>query len=111
MLIFAGIFIVVLSTFGGYAALGGHLYVLWQPFEAVIICGAALGGYIIANPATILKRSGPAVAHAIKGRRHKKADSMELSSLLSLLFQPAKTKGILALDRPIETPQESTNFQ
>src|SRR3546814_6719624 len=109
MLIFAGIFIVVLSTFGGYAALGGHLYVLWQPFEAVIICGAALGGYIIANPATILKRSGTAVVHAIKGRRYKKADYLELLSLLYLIFKLAKTKGMLALEQHIDRKSTRLN--
>ncbi|MCC2663899.1 MAG: motA [Geminicoccaceae bacterium] len=41
MFFVAGSVIVVLSVLGGYAALGGKLYVLWQPFEIVIICGAA----------------------------------------------------------------------
>ena len=43
-----GLVIAVGSVIGGYAALGGHLEVLAQPFEFVIICGASLGVFIIA---------------------------------------------------------------
>lgn len=111
MLIFAGIFIVILCTFGGYAALGGHLFVLWQPFEAVIICGAALGGYVIANPGTVLRRTGGAISQAIRGKRYNKADYLELLSLLFMLFKLAKTKGMLALEQHIENPEESNIFQ
>ena len=35
-----GTLIVFSTVMGGYAALGGHLDVLWQPFEFVIIFGA-----------------------------------------------------------------------
>ncbi len=55
MLIIVGCILVVLCTFGGYMAMGGHLGVLWQPFEVVIICGAAAGTYVTANTMTVLK--------------------------------------------------------
>ena len=42
-----GSLIVFGSVMGGYAALGGHLDVLWQPFEFVIIFGAGIGAHII----------------------------------------------------------------
>ena len=45
-----GLIIAIGSVLGGYAALGGHLEVLFQPYEFVIICGAALGIFIVANP-------------------------------------------------------------
>ena len=35
---------------GGYAALGGHLHTLLQPFEFLILGGAALGIFVVANP-------------------------------------------------------------
>ena len=50
-----GIVIAFGSMFGGYAALGGHLEVLVQPFEFVIICGASLGVFIVANPFSTIK--------------------------------------------------------
>ncbi len=45
-----GLIVAIGSVLGGYAALGGHLEVLFQPYEFVIICGAALGIFIVANP-------------------------------------------------------------
>ena len=47
---------------GGYSALGGHLEVLVQPFEFVIICGASLGIFIVANPFATIKDCGKAFA-------------------------------------------------
>ncbi|MEE8214683.1 MAG: motility-associated protein, partial [Alphaproteobacteria bacterium] len=37
MFFIVGVVIVIVCVFGGYVALGGHMYVLWQPFELVII--------------------------------------------------------------------------
>src|SRR3546814_10524289 len=48
---------------------------------------------------------------SIKGRRYKKADYLELLSLLYLIFKLAKTKSMLALEQHIENPQESTIFR
>jgi chemotaxis protein MotA len=111
MLLIVGSVIVVICTFGGYAALGGHIGVLWQPFEVVIICGAAFGGYIIANPKNVLKRTMRAIKQAIAARRYNKEAYLELLSLLYQLFKVAKTKGMLTLEQHIEKPEESSIFQ
>ena len=42
MALIIGCIVVVGCTFGGYVAMGGKLGVLWQPFEVVIIVGAAI---------------------------------------------------------------------
>src|SRR5260370_41700913 len=44
MFFIIGSVIVLVSVTGGYIANGGHMAVLWQPFELVIILGAAIGG-------------------------------------------------------------------
>lgn len=43
MLLIIGAVIVVASVLGGYVLHGGHLMVLWQPTEILIIGGAAVG--------------------------------------------------------------------
>ena len=111
MLLIVGSIIVVICTIGGYAAMGGHIAVLWQPFEVVIICGAALGGYIIANPKNVLMRTMRATKQAIAARRYNKEAYLELLSLLYQLFKIAKTKGMLTLEQHIEKPEESSIFQ
>lgn len=111
MLTIIGSLIVVGCVLGGYAALGGHLYVLWQPFEVVIICGAALGAFIIANPKSVLGKSAKAFKLLLKGPKHNKESYLELLSLQYAVFKMAKTKGMLALEQHIENPQESELFQ
>jgi chemotaxis protein MotA len=111
MLLIVGSIIVIICTLGGYAALGGHIAVLWQPFEFVIIGGAAAGGYIIANPKNVLARTASAVKQVLTGRRHNKESYLELLSLLYQLFKVAKTKGMLTLEQHIEKPEDSSIFQ
>ena len=53
-----GIVVAVGSLLGGFVALGGHLAVLWQPFEFVIIGGIALGTFIMANPLSTISDTG-----------------------------------------------------
>ena len=55
MRLIVGTIIVFVCVFGGYAAMGGKLLVLWQPFEFVIILGAAMGAFIIGNPAQYIE--------------------------------------------------------
>ncbi|MGD5442378.1 hypothetical protein QUT04_22610, partial [Xanthomonas citri pv. citri] len=47
---FVGVVITVAALLGGFAAMGGHLGVLMQPWEFVIIMGTAAGTFIMANP-------------------------------------------------------------
>ena len=54
MLLIAGCGIVVFSVFGGYVLNNGHIGVLWQPFEFLIILGAGLGGVVTGNTKVVL---------------------------------------------------------
>jgi chemotaxis protein MotA len=111
MLVIIGTIVVIVSVLGGYALAGGHLYVLWQPYEFVIIFGAAIGAYIIGSPKTLLKNTMKAMGPMLRGPKYKKADYLELLTLLYSLFRLAKTKGDLALESHIEKPEESPMFQ
>lgn len=55
MLVIVGYLVVLLSVFGGYSLSGGSLYALFQPFEFLIIGGAALGTFIIGNNPKVIK--------------------------------------------------------
>lgn len=111
MLVGIGAIVVFLCVFGAYAVHGGHLGVLWQPSEFVIIIGAAVGAYIIGNSKATLKATGKGLKRALKGPHYKKKDYLELLSLLYQIFKLAKTKGMLALEQHIEKPKESALFQ
>ena len=106
-----GAVIVFACVFGGYMAAGGHMDVIWQPLEFVIIFGAAVGSFVIGNPGTVLKGTAKALGKLFKGPKYKKAAYVELLSLLYAIFKLAKTKGMLALESHVEKPEESTLFQ
>lgn len=111
MFVLIGVGIVLFSVFGGYAMAGGHLGVLWQPFEYLIILGAAVGAYCIGNPKGVITHTGKEVGHLFKGPKYKKEDYLELLTMMYQVFKIAKTKGLLALEQHIEKPEDSPLFQ
>ncbi len=111
MLFIVGVIIVIVCVFGGYVALGGHLYVLWQPFELVIIGGAAIGAFIIGNPKSVLAGTGKELGKLLKGSKYGKEAYLELLTLLYAIFKLAKSKGLLALEAHVEDPHDSDLFK
>lgn len=110
MFFIIGALLVLGSVMGGYLGAGGHLGVLWQPFEFVIIVGAALGGFIIANPKPVVLRSGKIFGEVIRGPRYTKENYLEVLGLLYATFKLARTKGMLAIEPHVENPDESDLF-
>ncbi|MET3891922.1 chemotaxis protein MotA [Bosea sp. OAE506] len=110
MRLIVGTIIVFLCVFGGYAAMGGKLLVLWQPFEFVIILGAAIGAFIIGNPGPVLKGVPGMFGTLVKGPKYKQADYVELLGMQYSLYKLIKQKGMLAVEQHIENPHDSTLF-
>jgi len=110
MLFIVGLVIVFGSVVGGYLAGGGHLAVLVQPFELVIILGAALGSFVIANPLPVVMGTLKSFGPLLKGSSLKKESYIELLSMLFAVFKVAKTKGDLALESHVDNPHESPLF-
>lgn len=111
MLFVIGLLIVIGCVIGGYLGVGGHLEVLWQPFEFVIIFGAALGAFIISSPKKVIAGTFKSFGKLFKGSRYKKANYLDLLTMLYTLFKLAKSKGDLALETHVERPSESPIFQ
>lgn len=102
---------VIACTMGGYALNGGHLHVLWQPFEFVIIFGSGLMAFLVANSAHTVKQSLTDIKLIYKKAKFGKEQYLELLSMLCLVFKTARTKGWLALEQHIENPHDSDIFQ
>ena len=111
MFFLIGFIVVAGSVVGGYLGSGGHLGVLWQPFEFVIIFGCAIGAFVVANPKAILAGTAKSFGKLMKGSAHNKACYLELLGMLYSVFKLAKTKGDLALEAHVEQPNESPIFQ
>ncbi len=105
-----GFLVVMGCVLGGFAVHGGHIPALWQPSEVVIIGGAALGGFIIANGLSAAMKTGGAIGGTLKGPKYGKADYLDLFGLMYDLFNIARKDGVLGLEREIEDPSKSAVF-
>ena len=110
MRLIIGIVVVIACVMGGYLGVGGHMAVLWQPFEFLIILGAAAGAFIIGNTGPVIKATAGSFGSLFKGPKYNKAAYVELLAMQFSLYKLVQSKGILALEQHIENPHESTLF-
>lgn len=103
--------IVIICVFGGFILAGGHLHVIWQPFEVMIIGGAALGGFVIANPIPRIKLTISKSIHAIFAKPPGKQDYIEILQMMFQLFQIFRKDGPQAVEKHIEEPASSEIFK
>ncbi|MCE0503904.1 MULTISPECIES: flagellar motor stator protein MotA [unclassified Roseivivax] len=113
MTLFIGIAMVFGLLFGGFILSGGKLDIVLHamPYEGMMIVGAALGAFVIANSMHGVKKAGKGFLKVIKGPKWKAKDYIDLLTLMYELSRIYRTKGILALDDHIERPKESEIFQ
>ncbi|MGN6145591.1 MAG: flagellar motor stator protein MotA [Mesorhizobium sp.] len=105
-------FVVTLGcVLGGFMAMGGHVHVLVQPWEAVIIIGAAFGAFLIANPMKTVKDTGKAVIEAFKQSVPKEREYLETLGVLHSLMRELKSKSRSEVEAHIDNPDESAIFQ
>ncbi|MCO5732995.1 flagellar motor stator protein MotA [Rhizobium sp. SSA_523] len=111
MTIIIGFVITLGCVLGGYMAMGGHLDVLVQPFELMIIGGAGLGGFIMANPMKVVKDSGKALGEAFKYAVPKERNYLDVLGVLYSLMRDLRTKSRNEIEAHIDNPEESAIFQ
>ena len=110
MFVIIGLLVVIGSIIGGYLMVGGHLAVLWQPAELVIIGGSGLGAFIAANSKETIMGAISGVMGLIKGPKYNADDYLELLTLQYQVFRTARSKGMLALESHIDNPETSDLF-
>ncbi len=106
-----GLVIAVGSILGGYAALGGHLEVLVQPFEFLIIGGSALGIFIVANPLATIKDCGKAVVEAVTDKVPRPRDFLDVLSAMHALMRELRGKSRGEVEGHFDNPTESEIFK
>ncbi len=110
MLVIIGYVVVIVGVFGGYAASGGHMAVLIQPLELVMIGGGALGAFLVGNNGKTLKATLGAVPTLFKGSRYTKDLYMELMSLLFDVLSKVRKEGLMSIEGDIDSPEQSPLF-
>jgi len=109
--ILIGLVVTLGCVLGGFMAMGGHLQVLVQPWEAVVICGAALGTFLVANPMKTVKDTGKAILEAFKQAVPKEQNYLETLGVLHSLMRELRSKSRSEVEAHIDNPEESAIFQ
>nr|WP_244534701.1 flagellar motor stator protein MotA [Hyphomicrobium sp. CS1GBMeth3] len=96
---------------GGYMAMGGHVDVLWQPWEFVIILGTSLGTFIVANPMKVIKDTGKGFGEAFGKAAPSGRHYLDVMGLLYSLMRELRSKPRNEVEKHIDLPEESSIFQ
>lgn len=109
MMAIAGVVVLVVMVFGGFAFSGGSLGPIIQalPYEMIIIGGAAIAMLIISNDKNTLIQLGKGVGSILKGGRFKQQDYMSAIFLTVRLMRLLKTEGAVAVEPHVEDPKSS----
>jgi len=104
-----GTLVVIGTLLGGYLP-HGSFGILIQPLEVLIICGGAIGAYVIANPGWVVKAGfanslGLAKPDSVTQELH-----MELLGLMFRLFNKARREGLMSIEADVEDPHASELF-
>ncbi len=104
-----GIIVVFASVLGGFVLSHGKIAALIQPFEVMIIGGAALGAFLQSNP-------GYMTMHVFKkslkmfGSRFTHAFYLEILSLVYEILNKSRREGMMAIEADIEDASASPIF-
>jgi len=105
-----GILIVFGAVVGGYLMEHGHIKVLLQPAELLIIGGAAIGTVLVANPLHILKKIASGLGAVVGGSQFTKQRYLESLKMMYDLLNRARKDGLVALEADVEEPGKSQVF-
>jgi len=111
MNIIIGLVMTMGCILGGFIAMGGHMAVLNQPFELVIIGGAGIGGFIMGNSMKTVKDAGKALVEAFKHKVPKQREYLDTLGVLYSLMRDLRTKSRNEIESHIDNPDESAIFQ
>jgi chemotaxis protein MotA len=111
MNIIIGLVVTVGCIVGSFMAMGGHVDALFQPFEFVIIAGAGLGGFIMANPMKVVKDSGKALGEVFRHSVPQERNYLDVLGVLYSLMRDLRTKSRNEIEAHIDNPEESSIFR
>ena len=105
-----GAAVVVVAIVAGYLLEHGHILVLLQPAELLIIAGSAVGTTLIANPLPVIKRLARSVTAVFTPSKYDKAFYTATLKMLNELFVYARKNGMVKLESDVEEPAKSPVF-
>jgi chemotaxis protein MotA len=106
-----GMVVAVGCMLGGFAAMGGHIAVIWQPWEFIIIGGVSFGTFIVANALSTIRDTGQAIKEAILDRSTTQRDYLDALGVLYSLMRELRGKARSDVERHVDNPNESVIFK
>jgi chemotaxis protein MotA len=106
-----GILVVFGAVIGGFLMEKGHIQVLVQPAELLILGGAAIGTLLIANPIHIIKGIIAGLLGALKGSPFGKARYLNTLKMMYQFLNKVRKEGLLSVENDVEKPAESAIFK
>ena len=113
MFVIVGWLVIFVCVFGVYILHGGNIMVILKalPFEIVTIGGATIGAFLANNQMKVIKASIKGLGECFKGSKYTKSRYMELMALLFDILQKARKEGLMAIEKDVETPEDSEIFK
>jgi chemotaxis protein MotA len=111
MFAIVGIVIVFAAVIGGFLMEKGHITVLLQPAELLIIAGASAGTLLVANPMHILKGILAGLTGVISGSKLGKERYLNTLRMMYQFLNKVRKEGLLSVEMDVEKPAESAIFK
>jgi chemotaxis protein MotA len=105
-----GFILVIGSVIGVYMMHHGNVALLWLPNEVVIICGAAFGSFLMANPMSLIKYTFSLLPKIFTGKELHKQQFVDVLLLMFEFLSIARREGMLALEEHANKPDGSAIF-
>jgi chemotaxis protein MotA len=102
--------VVVICVIGGFILEGGHVMVLMQFAEFIIIGGAAAGSLLISTPPKLLPKIVACLLGVLKGSTITTQTYLNILKMMYELFLMGQKEGAIALESHIEGPEKSSIF-
>ena len=106
-----GIVVVFGSIIAGFLMEKGHIMVLVQPAELLIIAGSAAGTLLVANPMHVIKAIAAGLAGVLKGSPFGKERYLSTLRMMYMFLNKVRKEGLLSVEMDVEKPAESLIFK
>ena len=111
MFAIVGIIVVFAAVIGGFLMEKGHIEVLLQPAELLIIAGAATGTLLVANPVHILKGILAGLKGVLGGSQFGRERYLNTLKMMFQFLNKVRKEGLLSVEMDVEKPAESAIFK
>jgi chemotaxis protein MotA len=106
-----GIIVVFGAVIGGFLMEKGHIEVLLQPAELLIIAGAGLGTLLVANPMYVLKAIVGGLKGVIGTSKFGRERYLNTLRMMYQFLNKVRKEGLLSVEMDVEKPKESSIFK